>query len=158
MNSILYEAWMSCSGNWTNSRFLLQIRQRTSDKIKGVRKWFTRSELIAKFGEGPAEDIISRKAGDEQLAAKEIRQHPECPDNQDMQTMIMISYQSTDVPNIDIHACTWLNLKFDGCHNHDHFCVLGGGGGGGERGCSAVCVLFVPTALFSGSCAVLGSR
>ena len=83
MNSILFEAWMSCSGNWKQSKFLLSIRSRESHKIKGVRKWFTRAELRTKFGDGPAEDMITRKRNDAELAQSEIRKHPDLPNSEE---------------------------------------------------------------------------
>ena len=81
-NSVLFEAWAECGGDWTKSKLYLSIKDSHSTKRQGKRVWLTRKQLIEKFGDAAA-DIIERKVGDPELKAKEVRQHPELPESQD---------------------------------------------------------------------------
>lgn len=83
MNSCLYEAWLSCSGNWKSSKLYISLVNKKKNKSCGVRRWFLRSELIAKFGSDIAEDIINRKMTDDKLREEETRVHPDLPDRED---------------------------------------------------------------------------
>ena len=85
LNSVLYDAWASCGeGNWTESKFLMKIRDRHSTKKRGVRRWLTATKMNARFGEDLAEQIRNRKLLDKELNSKEVRAHPELPDNEDL--------------------------------------------------------------------------
>lgn len=43
----------------------------------------TKAQLIERFGEVTAQDIMDRKLADETLKLKETRWHPELPGNED---------------------------------------------------------------------------
>lgn len=80
MNSILYDAWNSASGEWKKSKFLQNIRERHTQKRRGVRKWFLEKELVTRFGPEIASAIMQRKHDDPELTKSEIRDFPEAPD------------------------------------------------------------------------------
>ena len=61
----------------------MSLKDKYSNKRQGKRVWMTKKDLIAKFGEEPAIDIIERKLGDKELSETEVRDHPECPKNKD---------------------------------------------------------------------------
>ena len=68
----------------------INCKYSSKTKRKGVRKWFTRTEVIAKFGEANGLAIIGRKLADPFLAAKEVRDHPELPGCADMQQFLIL--------------------------------------------------------------------
>ena len=77
---MLYDAWSACSeGNWKESKFLQNIRSRHSNKKRGTRKWLFASEMDKLFGREAAELMRVRKLESEELAAREVRFHPELP-------------------------------------------------------------------------------
>lgn len=82
-NSCLFEAWLSCGGNWKTSRLYISITSKNKSKTCGVRRWLTKAELVNRFGKDVAEDIIARKMGDESLRERETRWHPELPGNEE---------------------------------------------------------------------------
>ena len=82
LNSVLYEAWADCAGDWTRSKLYMTLKDKHSKKRQGKRVWLTFKELVTKFGES-AEDIVERKLGDADLKAKEVRPHPDAPDSKD---------------------------------------------------------------------------
>ena len=70
---------MSASGDWKKSKLYIQATESKSNKRMGKRKWFLKSEMIAKFGEDAATEMIRRKEGDKDLKETECRDHPDCP-------------------------------------------------------------------------------
>jgi len=83
MNTCLYEAWLSCEGNWKKSRLYLSICNKNRKKTTGVRRWYLRSELEKRFGVDVATDIVNRKLNDEKLKESETRLFEELPDRED---------------------------------------------------------------------------
>ncbi len=84
LNSVLHDAWASCGeGNWTESKFLLRIRERHTCKRRGVRRWLTKAEIDERFGADLGEQIRNRKLYDEELKKKEVRENPNLPGVQD---------------------------------------------------------------------------
>ncbi|CAE7828314.1 unnamed protein product, partial [Symbiodinium necroappetens] len=84
MNSILFEAWEKCQGDWKTSSIYLNLKSISRTRRTGVRVWMTRAEVVAKFGETSADAIILRKQGDEKLRTSEIRRHPELPESDEL--------------------------------------------------------------------------
>ena len=78
-NSILFEAWLECGGLWKKSQLYISCRHSNSKKRRGVRKWLTAKEIIAKFGQESGQAIMDRKLADPELMEKEVRDHPENP-------------------------------------------------------------------------------
>lgn len=83
MNTCLYEAWLSCEGNWKTSRLYLSICNKNRKKVTGVRRWYLKTELDKRFGKEVADDIAARKLSDEKLKASETRMFEELPDRED---------------------------------------------------------------------------
>ena len=83
LNSILYEAWNACEGDWKRSRFLQSIKERHSNRKRGVRKWLLAAEMNTMFGEEVAQLMRDRKLSDDKLMEKEVRNHPELPEKED---------------------------------------------------------------------------
>ena len=82
---MLYDACASCNcGQWKSSKFLQPIRERHTSRTRGTRKWLTRAEVISRFGEELATQIINRKLFDEELKSRETRPHPDLPENEDL--------------------------------------------------------------------------
>ena len=80
--SILYDAWTTCSGEWSKSTFYMNVRSRHLSRTRGVRKWLTALEMDERFGCDLAQQIRDRKNNDTELKAKETRAHPELPDSE----------------------------------------------------------------------------
>lgn len=84
LNSVLYDAWASCGeGNWTESKFLLRIRERHTCRRRGVRRWLTKAEIDERFGADLGLQIRNRKLFDEELRKKEVRENPNLPGVED---------------------------------------------------------------------------
>lgn len=79
LNSVLFDAWSQCDGNWTKSKFLQNIRERHSSRRRGVRKWLFSKQMDEVFGLEVAEGMRERKRLDPELWLSETRFHPECP-------------------------------------------------------------------------------
>jgi hypothetical protein len=77
LNSILYDAWESCSGDWNKSKFLMNIRERHIKRCKGTRKWLFAWEMDQRFGAQIGEQMRVRKEENAELSQREIRYHPE---------------------------------------------------------------------------------
>lgn len=95
LNSILYDAWANCVGDWTRSRFYQNIRERHTSTKRGVRKWLTESEMDDRFGVQLATAMRNRKLFDEELSKKEVREHPEVPGQQ---ACVYVQFTSTVLP------------------------------------------------------------
>lgn len=78
LNGVLFEAWISCAGDWKKSKLYISVTSSTTNQRLGRRRWMTASEMRQRFGDA-TDAIITRKTGDEELRAKEVRPHPECP-------------------------------------------------------------------------------
>lgn len=79
LNSVLFDAWSQCAGNWSRSKFLMNIRERHSSRRRGVRKWLFAHQMDEVFGKEVAEGMRERKRMDPDLWESETRFHPECP-------------------------------------------------------------------------------
>ncbi|CAK9090861.1 Uncharacterized protein SCF082_LOCUS42841 [Durusdinium trenchii] len=77
MLQVLYEQWASCSGQWSQSDFYLQARQKRRFRTHGSRRWMTKLELQCKFGAQAAEDIIAAKTLDPEVARSHVRANPD---------------------------------------------------------------------------------
>ena len=81
--SYLFEAWVTSSESWKNSKLLVALKSRSKHARRGLRRWYTFDEMVKKWGADIAEDIKNTKLGDEKLREREVRQHPELPHRQD---------------------------------------------------------------------------
>ena len=79
---MLFDAWAQCEGQWEKSKFIESIRDRHRNTRRGTRKWLTKFEVHTKFGEQIGDQIMARKLSDDELKEKEVRAHPELPENQ----------------------------------------------------------------------------
>ena len=48
--ALLFEQWISCSGHWNQSSFLVELRQSSRNRKRGARRWMTVHELRLKYG------------------------------------------------------------------------------------------------------------
>ena len=72
------EQWTSCQGQWTQSDFWLQLKQKRRNRKFGCRRWLMRSEMIAKYGSiEVADQIISAKLLDPEVRALQVRANPD---------------------------------------------------------------------------------
>ncbi|CAE7597865.1 unnamed protein product, partial [Symbiodinium sp. CCMP2456] len=88
-NSVLFEAWLNCGGNWEKSQLYINCKTKNSSKKKGVRRWMFRNEIATKFGAENVEPIILRKLNDEKLCATEVKRHPDLPDSIDLMQFLI---------------------------------------------------------------------
>ena len=82
LNSVLFEAYLSCGGDWTKSKLYLSISEAHLKKKQGRRRWMTRKEMMSRFGDA-TDDIIERKISDPEIREREVRCHPEAPTRKD---------------------------------------------------------------------------
>ncbi|CAE7621468.1 unnamed protein product [Symbiodinium sp. CCMP2592] len=88
-NSVMFEAWLNCGGNWKQSQLYINCKTKNISKRKGVRKWMLRTDIEAKFGVENAEAIIVRKLNDEKLRDTEVKKHPDLPESLDMMQFLI---------------------------------------------------------------------
>ena len=75
---MLQEQWASCKGIWSQSDFVIRLRQKTRQRQYGARRWMTRQELICKYSScAIADKIIAAKQGDKEAKKTQIRSHPD---------------------------------------------------------------------------------
>ena len=80
---ILMDSWSECKGEWRKSALYLKMTSRKSSSSFGSRRWLTRNQLIAKYGdESMADSICDGKLGDEELKRTHTKPHPDAPDNE----------------------------------------------------------------------------
>ena len=78
--SALYDDFMQCAGNWQKSVVYKTIKSSCRSGRRGVRKWLTKTEMVALFKDPKiVESICIRKETDQALRETEIRDHPDCP-------------------------------------------------------------------------------
>ena len=61
----------------------MKLRSKKANRKKGLRRWYTKAELVERYGESVAADIIEAKELDDLKRETEIRPHPECPQRKD---------------------------------------------------------------------------
>ena len=75
---MLQEQWTQCNGLWSQSDFVIRLRQKTRQRSYGARRWVTRQELICKYSScAIADKIIAAKQGDKEARKSQIRAHPD---------------------------------------------------------------------------------
>ena len=76
--SVLYEDFYNCAGEWKHSTVYKEVTSTSRDKKQGIRRWLTRDELMTHFKRKEVVDnIILRKETDPVLLELECRAHPE---------------------------------------------------------------------------------
>ena len=118
MNSILYESWASCEGEWTKSTFYQNVKLRHVSKVRGRRRWLTAKEMDERFGPELAEQIRNRKLLDPELKEKEVRRHPELPDSQ------AGSQSSGSFSNLSLHLAPLVLSTYVGMQEMMQFLTL----------------------------------
>ena len=58
-----------------------------------MRRWYTKQEVIQKFGEESGMAIIYRKLADPDLARRETRRHPENPDDDSLVQYLVLDLE-----------------------------------------------------------------
>ena len=79
--AILHEAYLECDGNWQTSEFVMELKKSSSKRTRGRRAYFTRKQLIEKYNEEQANDIIKRKMEDPELRRTQVLDNPDNPEN-----------------------------------------------------------------------------
>ncbi|CAE7351856.1 unnamed protein product [Symbiodinium sp. CCMP2456] len=81
--SFLFENWLTSSESWMKSSLLQRLKSKNSNAKRGLRRWLTKQEMVAKWGEEIAQAMIETKENDDEKAMTEIRAHPELPLRED---------------------------------------------------------------------------
>ena len=104
--AILFEEWTKCSERWESSSFVLRMREKTTEKQKGGRRWMTKADIIAKYRPGRTEEEATQIA-EEIVMNKEAtpdaqKPHPDAPLNPTMRLYLVWdeSYESTEVDTV----------------------------------------------------------
>ena len=77
---MLREAYLQCGGDWKKSEFSLNLAKTDTSRKHGIRRLFTRKQLVEKYGEKEADEIIRTEREDPNLA-HQIQKNPDAPDN-----------------------------------------------------------------------------
>lgn len=79
--AVLQEQWESCAGEWTKSSFYESIKSENRTRRQGSRRWMTRQQVRAKYGDNAVADLIcDSKLKDEQTKNEQTKPHWDCPD------------------------------------------------------------------------------
>ena len=100
--SYLFEAWLSSSENWHKSALLSRLRSKKSSTARGFRKWMLRQEMVDKWGDEVADDMIEAKTPCEEKSMTEIRDWPECPTGKIKQYLCLFEDSAEDVDQTEL--------------------------------------------------------
>ena len=75
----LFEQWCSAEEQWSRSQFVLRMRNSVSSKHRGARRWMPKQDIVKRYGEDVACQIISEKQKPE-LENVQWKRHPDLPD------------------------------------------------------------------------------
>ena len=108
--AILFEEWNKCCEDWTSSSFVVRMRERTTEKQKGGRRWMTEGDIVDKYSKGRtqeeakqiARDIVLGKEACKHMKATHIRPHPDAPLRADMRLFLIWDeeYESSETDSI----------------------------------------------------------
>ena len=112
--SILFEEWLNAGENWDRSSLVISLRQQTSFKKLGCRRWFTRDALAEKYkGDyGVADSIIAEKQKDSITAGKCVRDHPDLPGDPKMKQFLCFD-EGTEADEEDHILSSLIECKTD---------------------------------------------
>ncbi|CAE7418869.1 PLCXD2 [Symbiodinium sp. CCMP2592] len=102
MRSYLFESWLSSGENWHKSSLLSRLRSKKSATARGFRKWMLRKEMVEKWGEEMADDMIEAKMTCEEKRMTEIRNWPECPKREVKQYLCLFEDSAEDVDHTEL--------------------------------------------------------
>lgn len=74
----LFEQWCSASEQWSRSQFVLRMRNTVSSKHRGARRWMPKKDIVQRYGEDVAQQIISEKLKPE-FEDVQWKRHPDVP-------------------------------------------------------------------------------
>ncbi|CAE7609000.1 unnamed protein product [Symbiodinium sp. CCMP2592] len=77
--AVLWEGWVQCQGNWHSSELLLTLQSSRKNKRRGARRWMTVKELVDRYGQEVADEVVEYKSRDPVLRKTQIKCHPDCP-------------------------------------------------------------------------------
>ena len=107
--AVLFEEWNKCCENWTSSSFVVRMRERTTERTKGGRRWLTEADIAEKYSKGRtleeaqtiAREIVASKDADPHQKSC-IKPHPELPLRKDMRLFLVWdeSYETTTTDSI----------------------------------------------------------
>ena len=108
--AILFEEWTNCNGDWSTSSFVVRMRERTTEKQKGGRRWMTEGDIVDKYSKGRtveearqiARDIVVGKEACKHMRSTHIRPHPDAPLRQDMRLFLIWDeeFETTETDSI----------------------------------------------------------
>ena len=95
--AVLFEEWMKCSEDWSQSDFIVRMRESRKDSMKGGRRWMTEADIANKYlpgrtmGEAKtiAREIVQGKENCPHMKANHIKPHPNLPTRQDMRLFLV---------------------------------------------------------------------
>ena len=100
MNSVIFDAWAQCGeGQWSKSKFLMNVRERHSVQRRGCRKWLFDWEMDQRFGQEVASMIRDAKLADAELTQREVRYFPGIPESEKTRQYLTLVDETQD----DVH-------------------------------------------------------
>ena len=75
------DEWLSCSGDWKQSKLVQKLRLSKSQRKHGARLWLTRSQIEEKYKSAEiANRICDGKLSDPELKDSHTKMHEDAPD------------------------------------------------------------------------------
>ena len=79
IRSLLFDHWLAAAECWSKSQLLITLKSKQKNSKCGLRRWFTKQEMVQKWGAEVAQAMVDAKESDEERRKREVREHPDCP-------------------------------------------------------------------------------
>ena len=90
---LLMEEWLTTGGDWSQSRLYIKMTIQRRERQHGARVWYTKHQLIVKFGsEHLADEIISSKMADPTTRETQVKCHPDAPQSEAGHTERVVNF------------------------------------------------------------------
>ena len=75
------EEWLTTGGDWSKSKLYIKMTIKKRERTHGARIWYTKHQLVQKFGSDYlAQQIIDNKMNDPLAKDTQVKNHPDAPD------------------------------------------------------------------------------
>ena len=80
---MLVDEWISCKGEWKQSKLYERMVAKKSCRKHGARVWMTKGQIAQKYSDkAVAEQICAAKMADEATRDSQTKPHPDLPDSE----------------------------------------------------------------------------
>ena len=99
----MFEDWCAASEDWNKSSLLVQMRESTSHKKRGARRWLTEGQIAQKYNSPEiAAEIVKSKENCDVMRKTQIRAHEDLPHRKDLRLFLVWdeSWEATETDTV----------------------------------------------------------